>query len=137
MLVSNIQDALVPLFLKNNFFIVGFFVAAFFIFNYFHKDLYKVPGPLLGALSKWYRIYYVIVGRWQDLNQQLMHEKYGDVVRYGSNLVMFANPLAIKDIYEIGKPSANHQITCLHKLCQRHEPLRHYSHHWRTKQILA
>ena len=76
----------------------------FLTYNYFYKGLHKVPGPFLGALSNWYRIYHVIVGRRQDINQNRMHEKYGDVVRYGPNLVSFANPEAIKDIYGIGKP---------------------------------
>ncbi|KAF4633239.1 hypothetical protein G7Y89_g4881 [Cudoniella acicularis] len=84
--------------------IAGIFVLAFFANNYFYKGLHKVPGPFLGALTNWYRIYYVIVGRRQDANQNRMHEKYGDVVRYGPNLVSFSNPNALKDIYGIGTP---------------------------------
>jgi hypothetical protein len=32
-----------------------------------------------------------------------MHEKYGDVVRMGPNVLSFGQPQAIKDIYGPGK----------------------------------
>lgn len=79
-------------------------IVAFFAFNYFQKGLYKVPGPVLAALTNWYRMYYTVVGWRGDIQQTKLHEKYGDVVRYGPNLVSFANPTAIPDIYGIGKP---------------------------------
>ena len=32
-----------------------------------------------------------------------LHEKYGDIVRVGPNLLSFGNPEAIKDVYGVGK----------------------------------
>lgn len=98
---------MLPLLWKNWPLIAMSLIVAFFAHNYFQKGLFKIPGPFLGALSNWYRLYYVVSGRRQDLQQQKMHDKYGDIVRYGPNLVMFADPMAIKDIYGIS--------TTLHK----------------------
>ncbi len=104
MYLSTTQQALLPFLGQYGPLIIVSSFIAFFAYNYFQKGLYKVPGPFLAGLTNWYRIYYVLVGRRQDIHQNRMHEKYGDVVRYGPNLVSFANPQAINDIYGIGKP---------------------------------
>ena len=104
MYLATLQDSLLPIIRQYWPFIIVSSLIAFFAKNYFQKGLHKVPGPLFGGLTNWYRIYYVLVGRRQDINQNRMHDKYGDVVRYGPNLISFANPLAIQDIYGIGKP---------------------------------
>ena len=71
--------------------------------NHFNKGLNRVPGPFLASLTNWWRLYHVVAGRRQDIKQNRVHGKYGDVVRYGPNMVSFAHPDAIKDIYGIGK----------------------------------
>jgi len=79
--------------------------------NRFNKGLNQIPGPYLASLTNWWRLYNVLVGRRQDIVQNRLHKQYGDIVRYGPNMVSFADPDAIKDIYGIGKPLTKVTIT--------------------------
>ena len=80
--------------------------------NRLNKGLNKIPGPYLASLTNWWRLYYVLVGRRQDQVQHRLHKQHGDVVRYGPNIVSFADPKAIKDIYGIGKPLTKVCLIC-------------------------
>ena len=79
-------------------------IFAWLVKNHFTTGLNQIPGPYLASVTDWWRLYNVLVGRRQDVVQNRLHEQYGDIVRYGPNMVSFADPNAIKDIYGIGKP---------------------------------
>ncbi|PSN70456.1 cytochrome P450 [Corynespora cassiicola Philippines] len=63
----------------------------------FHA-LAKYPGPPLAAMSIKPFEYHYLKGDWVQWMHEL-HEKYGEVVRYGPNFLSYTNPQAWKDIY--------------------------------------
>ncbi|KAJ8111437.1 hypothetical protein OPT61_g5972 [Boeremia exigua] len=72
---------------------------------YFHS-LSKYPGPKLAAVTIKTYEYHFLTGdmvRWV----KSLHEKYGEVVRYGPNHLSYTAPQAWKDIY--GHRTATHQ----------------------------
>ncbi|RLL99566.1 hypothetical protein CFD26_107307 [Aspergillus turcosus] len=64
---------------------------------YFHP-LAKYPGPLLARISDWYIAFHSWKG---DLPKDIFecHGKYGDVVRYGPNRIIFNTAQAHTDIH--------------------------------------
>ncbi|KAK0644869.1 Cytochrome P450 monooxygenase hmp1 [Lasiodiplodia hormozganensis] len=58
---------------------------------------FAVPGPKLLAANNFTYWYYLVTGNILPWCQSL-HEKYGEVVRLGSNKVSYINPQAWKDI---------------------------------------
>lgn len=57
-----------------------------------------IPGPFLASISNFPRMSWVPTKR-AHLILQEMHEKYGEVVRIGPNMVSFSNPEAIPTVY--------------------------------------
>ncbi|KAL1958667.1 hypothetical protein VTO42DRAFT_4010 [Malbranchea cinnamomea] len=70
--------------------------------NYYHKGLNKYPGPFLGALTNWWR-FFDVLSRRPDITHRKLHQKHGDIVRLGPNVLSFANPNAVKTIYGLNK----------------------------------
>lgn len=60
--------------------------------------LRHIPGPFLGSLTNIQRVWWVRTKRAHLIHQEI-HEKYGEVVRTGPNMVMFSNPEAIPSVY--------------------------------------
>ncbi|KAI8944281.1 putative benzoate 4-monooxygenase cytochrome P450 [Xylaria longipes] len=60
--------------------------------------LRHIPGPLLPSLTNLPRVFWVKTGQSQEYYRQL-HEKYGEVVRLGPNMVSISNPEAIPILY--------------------------------------
>lgn len=60
--------------------------------------LRQIPGPLPAKITNFQRMGWVGTKR-AHLILQDMHEKYGDVVRIGPNMVSFSNPEAIPTVY--------------------------------------
>ena len=63
----------------------------------FHP-LAKYPGPLLGRLTDLYSVYHAWTGQ-RHLNLYHLHQKYGDIVRYGPNSVSINTNTALQTIY--------------------------------------
>lgn len=74
----------------------------YFVANKYYHGLNKYPGPLLAQLTGWWRFFDVFKGHAQYTHIEL-HKKHGDVVRLGPNVLSFADPTAIKDIYGLNK----------------------------------
>ncbi|KKA30627.1 hypothetical protein TD95_000859 [Thielaviopsis punctulata] len=70
--------------------------------NYFHNGLSKYPGPTLAHFTNLWRFWDVYKRR-PDITQRALHQKHGDVVRLGPNVLSFADPQAVKDIYGLNK----------------------------------
>lgn len=90
-------------FLSDN--IVGLVVLGLLIHftrNYFTPGVAAVPGPLAAKLSNVWRFIDVARGR-PDRTLYRLHQKYGDYVRIGPNVVSVRNPDALKTIYGINK----------------------------------
>ncbi|OQU94838.1 hypothetical protein CLAIMM_01130 [Cladophialophora immunda] len=61
------------------------------IYRLFFHPLRKYPGPILGKLSKFHFSYICGTGTSHRYLESL-HQKYGDIVRYGPNELSFINP---------------------------------------------
>ena len=69
---------------------------------YYHHGLHKYNGPFLASFSDLWRLCYA----YRNSNREPMihmHDRYGDIVRMGPNLLSFSQPQAIQDIYGPGK----------------------------------
>lgn len=60
--------------------------------------LRHIPGPLLPSLTNLPRVFWVKTGQSQDYHRKL-HDKYGEVVRLGPNMVSISNPEVIPTLY--------------------------------------
>jgi len=76
--------------------------AVFLLRNKFWKGLNKYPGHPLAGYSNWWRLWDVRKRNhhWTTL---ALHRKHGDVVRLGPNVLSFADPKAIQQIYGLNK----------------------------------
>lgn len=77
-------------------------IAVHLLRNKYHHGLSRYPGPVLAAYTDWWRFFDV----WKQKAEQThieLHEKYGDIVRLGPNVLSFADPKAIKVIYGLNK----------------------------------
>ncbi|KAI0451651.1 putative benzoate 4-monooxygenase cytochrome P450 [Xylaria acuta] len=75
-------------------FVLTFALRAFLSWN----RLRHIPGPLLSSLTNLPRVLWVKTGQSQKYHRQL-HEKYGEVVRLGPNMVSISNPEVIPILY--------------------------------------
>ncbi|OAL19048.1 hypothetical protein AYO20_11695 [Fonsecaea nubica] len=64
---------------------------------YFHP-LAKYPGPLLWKLTQWCETRSAWKGR-RHIDLHLIHEQYGDIVRFGPDKLSFRTAQALYDIY--------------------------------------
>jgi len=71
--------------------------------NKFNKGLNKYPGPALAGFTDWWRFFELVSSRKTEQTHIQLHEKYGDVVRLGPNVLSFADPKALKVIYGLNK----------------------------------
>ncbi|GES61892.1 cytochrome P450 [Aspergillus terreus] len=70
--------------------------------NYLTPGVSSVPGPFLAKLFNLWRFVDVARGR-PEITQYKLHQKYGDYVRLGPNVVSVRNPDIVKTIYGINK----------------------------------
>ena len=87
---------------------LGFYLAR----NYFNHGLQKYPGPFFASLTDWWR-FWDVWGRRPDITQIRLHKENGDVVRLGPNVLSFASPKALKDIYGLNKGFTKVKISSL------------------------
>lgn len=95
-------DQLLPLILNNLYSVLAVAVVAYLLKNHFNNGLNKYPGPALAKVTDWWR-FIDVYGRRPDITLQKLHEKNGDIVRIGPNVLSFADPKALKDIYGLNK----------------------------------
>ncbi len=81
---------------------VGTFVliVLHYLRNFFRTGLRNIPGPFLAHLTSLYRIRLVWKGG-AVKNYIALHNKYGPIVRTGSNHVSVSDPAMIPLIYGI------------------------------------
>jgi hypothetical protein len=77
-------------------------LAAFLLNNKYWNGLQKYPGPPLAAYTNWYR-FFSALNRRHEHEIIALHRKHGDIVRLGPNVLSFADPRAIKEIYGLNK----------------------------------
>ncbi|KAF2099176.1 cytochrome P450 [Rhizodiscina lignyota] len=75
-------------------------VTLYFARNYFRKGLNKYPGPFLAAVTNWWRFYFAYKRR-PEREFQRLHDRHGDIVRIGPNMLSFSDPEALKTIYAL------------------------------------
>ena len=56
------------------------------------------PGPLWAKFTNLQRVHWVKTKRAQEIHQKA-HQKYGDVVRFGPNMVSLSDPALIPGLY--------------------------------------
>jgi hypothetical protein len=71
-----------------------------YILTYLRSPLKEVPGPFLAKFSDLWR-FFNHYSRSHIETQKALHEKYGDTVRLGPNVVSVTDPALVKKIYEI------------------------------------
>lgn len=73
-----------------------------YIRNKYYNGLNKYPGPRLAAYTNWWR-FFDTLNRHAEHTHLKLHEKHGDIVRLGPNVLSIADPRAIKTIYGLNK----------------------------------
>src|SRR5438034_1101078 len=63
-----------------------------------YTKLRHVPGPFLASLTNIPRVNWVLTNRAHDIHIAL-HRKYGNLVRFGPNMVSVGDPTEIPNIY--------------------------------------
>lgn len=76
-------------------------ITIYLLKNYFHKGLYKVPGPFLRRVSVIPRLIDVFNGRSHKTDIAL-HKKYGKIVRLSPNQLSISDTNEINAIYGVG-----------------------------------
>jgi hypothetical protein len=71
------------------------------VFNYVH--LSNIPGPFLARLTNLQRAGWVASNRAHEIHIE-QHQKHGDVVRFGPNMVSVSDPREIPKIYKMHNP---------------------------------
>ncbi|KAL3421108.1 cytochrome P450 [Phlyctema vagabunda] len=73
-------------------------IGAYALYARYGYGISKYPGPLLASITNFWRLGYTVRGR-HSMPMVDLHKKYGNVVRYGPNMLSFSDPRAIQDIY--------------------------------------
>src|SRR3954467_7649101 len=68
-----------------------------YLFRTYWK-LRDIPGPLWAKFTDLQRMFWVKTMRAQEIHQEA-HQKYGDCVRFGPNMVSIDDPAAIPILY--------------------------------------
>lgn len=100
--MHGLTESVVDLVLRHWAAIGASLLVAWLVRNRYHNGLNKFPGPLAASLTDWWR-FFDVWNRRPDITHNRLHEKYGDVVRLGPNVLSFADPAATKSIYGLNK----------------------------------
>lgn len=76
--------------------------------------LKSIPGPFWAKITNFQRVFWVRTGRAHEIHME-MHEKYGDFVRFGPNMISIGDPAAIPTVYPMrpGFPKSNFYRTLM------------------------
>ncbi|KAK6602264.1 benzoate 4-monooxygenase cytochrome p450 [Botrytis cinerea] len=72
----------------------------YLIWFYFTSPLKSIPGPFLAKFTNFWRLIDTYNGR-AELTHKFLHEKYGQAVRIGPNLVSLNDPDLVRTIYSL------------------------------------
>lgn len=75
-------------------------VGGFFQLLRVYRRLRHIPGPFWAKFTDLQRVLWVQTQRAHEIHQAA-HEKYGDVVRFGPNMVSLADPDWIETLYSM------------------------------------
>ena len=84
------------------FCIIGFLYLAALVRRYFNRRLDRFPGPLAAKFTQ----LWLLNDTWRSrshLTELALHEKHGNIVRLGPNIISLADPADIKIVYGFGK----------------------------------
>ncbi|KAH8803028.1 cytochrome P450 [Xylogone sp. PMI_703] len=74
------------------------YILSTVIYNLLFHPLAGYPGPFLAKFTNWYAVYYSYRQEYH-IDVYRCHEKYGNIVRYGPNRLLFNTSGGLKDIY--------------------------------------
>jgi hypothetical protein len=97
-----IASAVLPFISHHVYIIVPLLTITYFVGNKYRYGINKYPGPWLAAYTDWWR-FFENVGQKSEKTFIELHQKYGDIVRIGPNVLSFADPRALKTIYGLNK----------------------------------
>lgn len=100
--IMGLFTTVVDLIRSNLILISGLIVVSYFASNYFNHGLQRYPGPSFAKFTDLWRLLEVRRRR-SEVTHLALHKRYGDVVRLGPNVLSFADPKAVKDIYGLNK----------------------------------
>ena len=84
------------------FWVAGALVIVQLVSLRYRYGLTNFDGPFLASFTNFWRMCHAYANNDRPPMVHL-HKKYGDIVRVGPNVLSFAQPQAIKDIYGPGK----------------------------------
>ena|SRR5450432_588427 len=113
-----VAESIIPLLSQNWPLVILVVIVAYLANNYFNRGLNKYPGPVLAALTDWWR-FVDVYWRRPDITHIKLHAKHGDIVRLGPNALSFANPKALKDIYGLNKGFVKVRLNDTHEPASR------------------
>ncbi|KAH8808618.1 cytochrome P450 [Xylogone sp. PMI_703] len=73
-------------------------VLSSLIWGYLKSPLKDIPGPFFAKFTNLWRFFDTYSGR-PELTQRILHERYGNAVRLGPNIVSLSDPSLIRTIY--------------------------------------
>jgi hypothetical protein len=76
-----------------------FILAIRQLYLHLTSPLRHIPGPFFAKYTNLWRFFDHLDGR-SELTQQILHEKYGSVVRLGPDLVSLSDPELIRTVYD-------------------------------------
>lgn len=89
--------------------------SLYFVFHCLqsYRRLAFIPGPFWARFTDLQRVAWVRSKRAHEYHAE-QHEKYGDYVRFGPNMVSLSDPAAIPTVYPIrsGFPKVFYTILC-------------------------
>ncbi|KUJ11447.1 cytochrome P450 [Mollisia scopiformis] len=68
------------------------------VWIYFTSPIKSIPGPFFAKFTNLWRFFDTYGGR-PELTQQMLHEKYGNAVRLGPNIVSISDPKLLRTLY--------------------------------------
>ena len=75
--------------------------VAVVVYRLFFHPLARIPGPKTGAITTLWFAYQARKGRARELTQML-HDKYGPIVRVTPNMVWFNTAEGFREVYSKG-----------------------------------
>ncbi|KZM20678.1 uncharacterized protein EKO05_0007187 [Ascochyta rabiei] len=73
------------------------------VYSRTYHPLAKVPGPIWPSLSRTWLMYRMYIGDYQ-LAQEVLHKRYGPLIRIAPNELSYSNPDGVPVIYRINNP---------------------------------
>jgi hypothetical protein len=79
--------------------LVGVGMICQLLWVYFSSPIKSIPGPFAAKFTNLWRLFDTWGGRC-ELTHQMLHEKYGQAVRIGPDIVSLSDPRLIRQVYD-------------------------------------